>query len=58
MITVEGLTPQQKVICDLLWACDTADEIENLIKNVPKSFQSEFKTMKQMIELAVIDKLI
>jgi hypothetical protein len=35
MITIEGLTARQKSIMDLLWSCDSLEQAQGLIKNLP-----------------------
>ena len=35
MITIEGLTARQRAIMDLLWACDTMDQVSLLIQSLP-----------------------
>lgn len=35
MITIEGLTPRQRQIMDLLWACDTEEAAEEMILSLP-----------------------
>lgn len=35
MITIEGLTPRQYQIMDLLWGCDSIDQVQTLIAAMP-----------------------
>ena len=35
MITIEGLTPRQKNIMDLLWSCNTEADVQTLIQALP-----------------------
>ena len=35
MITLEGLTPKQKMLAQLVWDCQTQDQLELLIRCLP-----------------------
>jgi len=35
VITLEGLTPKQKQLAQLIWDCETQDQLEMLIKCLP-----------------------
>jgi len=35
MIQLEGLTPKQKMLAQLLWDCETQDQLETLIRCLP-----------------------
>lgn len=35
MISIEGLTQRQRQIMDLLWACDTEEDAEEMILGLP-----------------------
>jgi hypothetical protein len=37
MITIEGLTQRQKTIMDLLWGCDSLEQVQTLISALPSS---------------------
>ena len=49
---ITGLTPRQKVICDMLWASDDPDP---LVALMPHEFRKEAELMKEMILLDYID---
>ena len=35
MITIQGLTARQKSIMELLWACDSMEQAQGLVKSLP-----------------------
>ena len=35
MITLEGLTPKQKMLAQLIWDCETQDQLDMLIRCLP-----------------------
>ena len=49
MITIEGLTPEDVKICDLLWHCDSDSEVENLIAMLPEKMQHRAEVLRELI---------
>lgn len=35
MISIEGLTPKQKTILDILWAMETKAQVESFVESLP-----------------------
>ena len=35
MISIAGLTPRQKTLMDLLWNCETMEQVELMVKALP-----------------------
>lgn len=35
MILIEGLTPKQKTILDIMWAMETKQQVQNFIESLP-----------------------
>ena len=59
MIQIEGLTPLQKQIADLIWHCKTRDDVDLLIRSMPSPEHKRIASvMLEMIILATIDELI
>ena len=57
MIQITGLTPQQVQIADMLWNCDSADEADRLIRNMPPAYRRDAVTIREMIVAAVLDQI-
>lgn len=55
MITLEGLTKQQVQIADMLWKCNTLDEVERLVRNMPDSYRQDAVTLKELMIAASLD---
>jgi hypothetical protein len=47
--TIEGLTVEQKAICEMLWGCDTEEEAEILIAALPPIYRAVARTLAQVI---------
>lgn len=58
MPTLNNLTPKQKQLCELIWACDTQDSLQLLIKSLPESWRREAVTLYHMIIIECIDEEI
>ena len=56
MITIEGLTKQQRQIADMIWSCDTQEDVDQLIKNLPKGYKQDAVVIHQMMIAAVMDQ--
>jgi hypothetical protein len=55
MITISGLTKEDAKICDLLWGCDTAFEVENLIAMMPPGMQDRALVLRELIIATELD---
>ena len=59
MIQIEGLTPLQKQIADLIWHCKDRDEVDTLIRSMPsEEYKKTAVTMLDMIIWAAIDEAL
>jgi hypothetical protein len=57
MIRLEGLTPLQVQIADLIWNCSSQDDVDLLIKSMPTEEYRRIATvMMEMIVWAAIDE--
>lgn len=54
MIKLENLNKRQIKIADLLWACETAEETEELVEQI--GYEAE--TIRELMMLATIDILV
>jgi hypothetical protein len=56
-ITIEGLNERQKVLADMIWACDSRAQINTLIRSLPTvQLQDEAKSIMEMMILATIEQ--
>jgi hypothetical protein len=55
MPTLSNLTPRQKQLCDLIWACDSQESVQQLIKNLPKDYQADARALLIAIIIECID---
>jgi hypothetical protein len=56
-ITIEGLNARQRVLADMIWACDTREQISTFIRSLPTvDLQDEAKTIVDMMIMATIEQ--
>jgi hypothetical protein len=55
MISISGLTAQQRKICDKIWSIDSQEEIEAWLDGLAPRRRREDQVMIEMITLAVLD---
>lgn len=57
MITISGLTPRQVQIADLLWNCETPQDVDAMIRGMPAEFRRDAVVMREMIVATVLDQV-
>lgn len=55
-ITIEGLSPQQRQIADLLWSCDSQEAVQLLITNMPPAYRKDAVSVHQLMIAAAMDQ--
>jgi hypothetical protein len=59
MIKIEGLSPLQVQLADLIWNCQSQDDVELLIRNLPtEEYRRTATLMMEMIVVAAIDEVM
>jgi hypothetical protein len=57
MITIPGLTPKQKALCDIMWTLEEYDAVESFIATLPKAERKECRTLIQLMVMALADEV-
>jgi hypothetical protein len=55
MITLEGLSKQQIQIADMLWKCDSLEDVDRLVRNMPESYRKDAVILKELMIAASLD---
>lgn len=59
MIRLEGLTPLQRQIADLIWNCSSKEDVDLLIKSMPtEEYKRAAAVMLEMIIWAALDEAL
>lgn len=56
-IHIEGLSPRQWIIADMVWACGTREDIDRLIKFLPtQEMKDEATVIVDLMMMAMIEQ--
>jgi hypothetical protein len=55
-IELTGLTKQQYQIADLLWNCESQQQVDQLKQNLPAAYRRDAETIHQLMIAAVMDQ--
>jgi hypothetical protein len=56
-IELTGLTPKQKVFCEVMWSISTQEGVEAFIASLPKADQRTCRSLIEMMQLAFSDQV-
>ena len=55
--TLEGLTPRQMILADIIWACEDKPEVDRFIKALPtQAFRNEAKSIVDLMKMAAVEQ--
>ena len=55
--TLEGLTPRQRVLADIIWACEEMADILKFIKTLPTvAMQQEARSIVDLMKMAAVEQ--
>jgi hypothetical protein len=55
MITLEGLSQQQMQIAEMLWKCNSLEDVDRLVRNMPESYRQDAVILKELMIAASLD---
>jgi hypothetical protein len=55
MITIEGLSAKDIEICNLLWNCDSIEDVDRMVKAMPPAYKTRAVVMRDLITAAQLD---
>jgi hypothetical protein len=55
MIQLEGLTAKDIEICNLLWNCDTLEDVERMVNAMPAAYKKRAQVMRELLTAAQLD---
>ena len=58
MITIEGLTEQQRRLADIAWAIDTHEQLEQFCRSLRGQQQRDMTTVIELIVAAELDHCV
>lgn len=57
MIEIQGLTPKQVALCDIMWTISSKEGVESFISTLPKQDANTCRVLIEMMQLAFIDQI-
>ena len=55
--TLEGLTPRQIILADIIWACEEMADIQKFIKTLPTcAMQQEARSVVELMKMAAVEQ--
>ena len=55
-IQLHGLTKQQYQIADMIWNCDTQEDVQRLMQAMPAAYKQDAIVIHQLLIAAVMDQ--
>ena len=55
MISIEGLSKQDVAICNLLWNCDSIEDVNRMVNAMPPAYKNRAVVMRDLITAAQLD---
>ena len=57
MIEIQGLSPKQMALADIMWAISSKEGVEAFIATLPCAEQRECNTLIELMQLAFMDEV-
>ena len=57
MITIAGLNPKQRALCDIMWGLEEYEAVEAFIATLPRAERLECRSLIQMMLAAFVDEI-
>ena len=58
MIEIQGLSPKQMALADIMWAISSKEGVDAFIATLPKAERRECEVVKEMLVLAFLDDIV
>jgi hypothetical protein len=55
MIKLEGLTQSDIQICNLLWNCDSVEDVDAMVKAMPPAYKTRAVVLRELLTAAQLD---
>lgn len=56
-IEIQGLTPKQMALADIMWAISTLEGVESFISTLPQADQRDCRIIIELMQLAFADEI-
>lgn len=56
-IQLEGLSPKDIEICNLLWNCDSVEAVDTMVNAMPAAYKSRAVVLRELLTAAALDQV-
>ena len=57
MITLEGLSPKDVEICNLLWNCGSVEQVDAMVAAMPTAYKTRAVVLRELMTAAALDQV-
>ncbi len=57
MITIEGLSQKDIEICNLLWNCESAEDVDRMVNAMPSAYKARAVVLRELMTAAALDQV-
>ena len=57
MIRLEGLSKKDVEICNLLWNCDSLEDVDRMVRAMPSAYKDRAQVLRELMIAAELDNL-
>ena len=57
MIILDGLTKEDIQICNLLWNCDSLEDVDRMVNAMPPAYKKRAQVMRELMTAAQLDNV-
>jgi hypothetical protein len=58
MIEIQGMSPKQMALADIMWAISSKEGVDAFIATLPRAERRECELVKEMLVLAFLDDIV
>ena len=58
MIEIQGMSPKQMALADIMWAISSKEGVDAFIATLPRAERRECELVKEMLVLSFLDEIV
>ena len=55
MIRIEGLSQKDVEICNLLWNCESVEDVERMVNAMPAEYKRRAQSLRELMTAGMLD---
>ncbi len=57
MIELEGLSQKDVEICNLLWNCESSEDVDRMVQAMPSAYKARAVVLRELMTAAALDQV-